>query len=142
MIFGTVLLAQLLWTWHSVAELTRDGARYAATHCYTDPTGSNVVQYMQTHVPPNLQIQQFEAGGSAQINVAYSSVDSQTGVSDFACASNSAACVPDLVSVSVTNYQFQPYAILLRSITMPSFLTTQAIGSAGFDETGQPGACP
>jgi Flp pilus assembly pilin Flp len=142
LIFGTVFLAQLLWVWHSIAELTRDGARYAATHCYTDQNGSNVIEYMQTHVPPNLQVQQFEAGGSAQMNVSYSSVDAQNGVTDFACAANSASCVPDLVSVSVTNYQFQPYSVLLRSVTMPGFLATQAIGSAGLDETGQPGACP
>jgi len=93
-------------------------------------------------VPPNLQMQQFQSGGSAQINVQYSSVDAESGQTAFACAANSAACVPDVVSVSVTNYQFQPYAVLLRSVTMPSFLTTQAIASAGFDETGQPGACP
>jgi hypothetical protein len=137
LIFGTLLLSQLLWVWHSIAELTRDGARYAATHCW-QPGGENVLQYMQTHVPPNLQMTAFQTGGTAQINIEYFSLDPDSGLlTPFTCANAcSTACVPDSVSISVTNYQFTQYATLLKSITMPPFLTTQSIGSAGCDETG------
>src|SRR5690242_7635536 len=33
-IFGVIYLAQMLWIWHSVGELSRAGASYAATHCW------------------------------------------------------------------------------------------------------------
>jgi hypothetical protein len=29
-----IFTAQLLWIWHSVVDFTRDGARYATTHCW------------------------------------------------------------------------------------------------------------
>ena len=48
--FAIVYTAELLWVWHSVVEFTRDGARYAATHCWQGD-GSNVTAYMRTHVP-------------------------------------------------------------------------------------------
>ena len=32
--FMTIFVAEMLWIWHSVADFTRDGARYAATHCW------------------------------------------------------------------------------------------------------------
>ena len=33
---------QMLWIWHGVVDFTRDGARYAATHCWMGDS-SNVV---------------------------------------------------------------------------------------------------
>src|ERR1035441_514690 len=32
--FMIIYTSELLWIWHSVADFTRDGARYAATHCW------------------------------------------------------------------------------------------------------------
>ena len=32
--FMIIFTSELLWIWHSVADFTRDGARYAATHCW------------------------------------------------------------------------------------------------------------
>src|SRR5271163_231162 len=75
LVFGLIFVAQAYWVWHSIVELTRDGARYAATHCWVDDGGSNVVQYMQTNVPPNIDQAQFQAGGLAQINVNYFQLD-------------------------------------------------------------------
>jgi hypothetical protein len=133
-IFGILYLAQLLWIWHSVVEFTRDGARYAATHCW-QPGAQNVIQYMQTHVPPNVDQAEFQSGGSAQINVEYMQVDPSSGqLAAFNCAAGS-LCEPDAVTVSVTNYQFQHYVSLLKSITMPPFPTSQAMGGAGYDQT-------
>src|SRR5580698_10005945 len=78
LLFGIIYLAQLLWVWHSAVEFTRDGARYAATHCW-EPNGTNVLQYMQTNVPPNIDSAQFQSGGSAQINVLYYQRDPVSG---------------------------------------------------------------
>ena len=32
--FAIIFTSELLWIWHSVADFTREGARYAATHCW------------------------------------------------------------------------------------------------------------
>ncbi len=32
LLFAIIFVGQMLWVWHSVAEFTREGARYAATH--------------------------------------------------------------------------------------------------------------
>ncbi len=137
LLFGIVYVAQICWVWHSMVELTRDGARYAATHCW-EPDGQNVIQYMQSHVPANIDSAQFQAGGNAQITVQYSQIDPATGQTvDFGCdAGCSVTCVPDTVAVSVTNYQFQRYSSLLKSVALPPFTGAQAVSSNGCDETG------
>src|ERR1043166_8548267 len=61
--FMTIFVAEMLWVWHSVAEFTRDGARYATTHCWTSD-GSNVLQYIETHVPPMIDQAQFQSGAA------------------------------------------------------------------------------
>jgi hypothetical protein len=137
LLFGIVFTAQLCWVWHSMVEFTRDGARYAATHCW-QADGQNVIQYMQTHVPLNIDQAAFQGGGSAQINIEYFQRDPDSGqLTAFSCGVDcSTTCVPDAVTVSVTNYQFQHYTTLLHSITMPPFPTSQAIASNGCDQTG------
>ena len=137
LLFGIVYVAQLLWVWHSVAEFTRDGARYAATHCW-EPNAQNVIQYMQANVPPNIDQAEFRSGGSAQINVRYLQRDPGTGaLTDFVCAVGcSPDCAPDAVTVTVTNYQFQHYVTLLKSITLPPFPASQSADGNGCDQTG------
>lgn len=133
--FGIMYLAQLLWIWHSMVEFTRDGARYAATHCWQSD-GENVIQYMQHNVPVNIDQAEFQSGGSANIMVDYFQTDPASGqLLAFNCAGGS-LCEPDAVTVSVANYQFQHYVLLLKSITMPPFPTSQAMGGAGYDQTG------
>ena len=131
LLFGIVFVSQICWIWHSMVEFTRDGARYAATHCY-DANG--VQQYMYAHVPPNIDSAQFQAGGSATINVSYFAYDPD--IYQYSTFSGCTACVPDAVAVTVTNYQFQRYTTLLKSIALPPFTGSQAIGSSGLDETG------
>ena len=42
--FMLVFVAEMAWIWHSVVDFTRDGARYAATHCWEpDGSASNVI---------------------------------------------------------------------------------------------------
>jgi hypothetical protein len=136
LLFGIIYVAQLLWVWHSIVEFTRDGARYAATHCW-EANGQNVIQYMQANVPANIDQAEFQSGGSAQIDVQYFALDpgGSGQLVAFACAAGS-LCEPDAVTVGVTNYQFQHYVTLLKSIAIPPFPTSQAVGSAGYDQTG------
>jgi len=136
LLFGFIYLAQLLWVWHSIVEFTRDGARYAATHCW-EADGNNVIQYMQANVPANVDQAEFQVGGSAAINVQYTELDpgGSGELIPFACGAGS-VCEPDAVTVSVAGYQFQHYVLLLKSIAIPPFPTSQAMGSAGYDQTG------
>ena len=141
--FGIMYIAQLLWVWHSMVEFTRDGARYAATHCW-ETGGENVLQYMYSHVPVNIEQAQFsQANANAAVVVNYYSVDPDSGaLSDFSCDSDcSAGCIPDVVTVSVQNYTYGKFFTFLKlpGVAMPAWPTTVPIESAGCDPAS--GAC-
>ncbi len=140
-IFGMLMVGQAMWTWQSVAALTRTGANYAATHCWQDGAGSNVISYMQSHVPPMIDAQQI-TNGPAQIQVQYWTEDSANHQTlPFDCAEScSNVCRPDAVTVTISGYQFQSLtrAVGLASISMPPFSTTMHIESSGVNpDTGE-----
>src|SRR5713226_9188559 len=69
--FMIVFVSQMLWTWHSVVDFTRTVAQFAATHCWEpDNSGSNVLAWATTHVPPMIDRGQFQSN-AAGITVAY-----------------------------------------------------------------------
>ena len=136
--FMIVFVAEMLWIWHSAVDFTREGARYAATSCWAlDGSASNVLGHMQS-VEPNV-MKQFQSAG-AQIQVAYFTQNPDGSVTPFdatACTGN--LCIPDSVSVGVSNYQFLPFSgfMKLPPVTMPAFTTTVPMESAGYqDATG------
>lgn len=133
--FAVVFASEMFWVWHSVIDFTRDGARYAASHCWQSGA-DNVLGYMRTHVPRMIDMDQFQSG-SAEISVQYFSRDPDSGtLVEFTCDGDcSAACVPDAVSVRINNYQFQRFVNFLRlpPVTMPDFRTSMPIESAGCD---------
>ena len=59
--FMVVFVSEMLWVWHSVVDFTRDGATYAATHCWMGD-GGNVTTYMTTHVPRMIDMERFQSG--------------------------------------------------------------------------------
>jgi hypothetical protein len=134
--FMTIFVAEMLWVWHSVADFTRDGARYAATHCWT-ADGSNVRGYMTSHVPPMIDQNLFQ-DGTAVINVEYFS---DGGVTPFDGNSCAGVCVPDSVTVSIANYQFLRFAAFMKlpPVTIPPFTTNIPMESAGFQDAS--GVC-
>lgn len=138
--FMLVFTAQLLWTWHSAVEWTRDGVRYAATHCYQNG-GANVRSWMRSHVPVHMDQQEFSSG-TAEIQIDYYSRNAETGALEvFACDGGdcSTECVPDAVTIRVNGYRFQMFMsyLGLPAIQMPNFMTSSPIESAGCDpETG------
>ena len=136
MTFMIIFTAQLLWIWHSIVDFTRDGARYATTHCW-QASGENVVAYMRTHVPIMIDMDQFQ-NGQAEITVKYFSRDPDTGgLVDFTCDGGecSADCIPAAVTVSVANYQFTRFMNVfgLPPVALPDFRTSMPIEGAGCD---------
>ena len=133
--FAIIFTSQLLWIWHSVADFTRDGARYAATHCWQGD-GSNVIDYMKANIPLMPDQNQFQ-NGPAQISVSYFSRDPDSGdLVPFSCAGDcSTTCIPDVVTVAVTGYQFSSFVTTLGipPINIPDFHTSVPMESAGCD---------
>src|SRR6478609_9446011 len=83
--FMVVFVSEMLWVWHSVVDFTRDGATYAATHCWMGD-GGNVTTYMTTHVPRMIDMDKFQSG-EAGLQISYFSQDPATGqLTPFACA--------------------------------------------------------
>ena len=140
LIFMIVFTSQLLWVWNSAIEWTRDGARYAATHCWQGGS-DNVLTYMRAHVPGNIDQDQFKSGAT-DITVTYYSRNADSGALDtFACDGGecSAECVPDAVRVSITSYSYRNFMsyLGLPPVAIPEFATALPMESAGCDpDTG------
>ena len=142
--FGIVYVSEMYWVWHSMAEFTRKGALYAVTHCWQQG-GGNVIAYMQQAVPVNIDTIQFQNGGTAQITVEYSAFSADSGAPALGaptCDPTNSICVPDTVTVSVTNYEFRRFVTFLNlpPVQMPDFRTSLAIQSGGADPDN-PGNC-
>ena len=147
--FGLMVVAELAWTYHSLVSLTRQGARYAATHCYLDAAGSNVTTWMRANSPPFIDRQQL--GGSAEIQVSYWMHDltdpTNPGMLPFECGGDACtpACQPDSVTVSVSGYRFTHLVTLIgmQPIQVPSFATTVEIESlGGYQDLDTPTSLP
>ena len=138
---GLFTFTEIAWTYHALVTLTREGARYAATHCWRDD-GSNVITWMQANAPPFPDRPQLASGG-IQIQVRYWMHDPVNHESaQFSCSAASACsaeCVPDSVTVSISGYEFNHFLTLLGlpALQVPPFSTTVEIEGAGANpETG------
>jgi len=134
--FMTIFVAEMLWVWHGVCEFTRQGAQYAATHCWQSDSG-NVISWMESNVPAILDQARFQTG-DAGITVQYFS---DGGVTPFTGDSCGGLCIPDTVSVSITNYQFVRFSSYMKlpPVTIPPFTTAVPMESAGFQDSS--GTC-
>lgn len=138
--FMVTFTAQMMWIWNSGVEWTRNGARYAATHC-AQGGGANVQNFMRQNVPTTVDQDQFQSG-AVTIQVQYFQRNAETGaLEEYECASEcSLECTPEAVTVRVQNYQFrgiQNY-LGLAPLSMPDWVTSVPIESAGCDpETGE-----
>jgi hypothetical protein len=133
--FALIYTSQLLWVWHSVNEYTRQGASYATTHCWESSAG-NVLDFMRTNIPAMIDQQEFQ-NGPVQIAVNYFSIDPSSGeLVPFQCDGDcSTGCIPDTVTVSISNYQYSTFvtSLGLPPVTIPNFETSLAMEGAGCD---------
>jgi hypothetical protein len=94
---------------------------------------------MQTHVPRMIDQQQFQ-NNAAGIQVQYFSQAADGTLTPLGgCSDGGAICEPDVVSVSVTSYQYTRFSSFFRlgSVQMPPFTTTVPMESGGYqDATG------
>ncbi len=131
---GLIVFAEIAWTYHALVTVTRQGARYAVTHCWQDETGSNVILWMQANAPP-FPDRPMLVSGEIPIQVQYWTHDTAGGQSvPFSCAGGcSPECVPDSVTVSIRGYQFNHFLPLLRlqPLSFPPLSTTIEMQSAG-----------
>jgi hypothetical protein len=128
-----VFTAQMLWVWNSAVDFTREGARYAATHCYQG--GTNVISWMAANTPIMFDRQQFR-DGQAEIEVTYYGRDADSGeLVEYECdgAECTRECVPESVKVRIANYQFGAFLsnLGLAPVQMPDFQTILPIESSG-----------
>jgi len=138
--FSLIAFSELAWTYHALAAITRMGAQYAATHCFQDDGGSNVVSWMQTNSPA-FPDRPLLVSGTIQIQVSYWTHDTEAHTSvPFSCAGGcSPDCVPDSVTVGITGYQYDHFFSILGlpPLQVPPFSTTVPMQSAGANpETG------
>jgi hypothetical protein len=134
--FMIIFTAQLLWIWHSVVDYTRDGARYATTHCW-QASSENVVSYMRTNVPLMIDMDQFQ-NGQADIQVTYYARNVETGVlEEFTCEGGECTteCIPDTVTVRIQNYEYRRFMSFLGlpPVQLPDFHTSLPMEGAGCD---------
>jgi len=132
--FMFVFACELLWVWHSVAEWTRAGAKYASTRCFQQD-GENVKQWMRANVPAVVDRDRF-GSGEVEINVEYFSADPATGEPlPFTCEAVecSPACVPETVRVTIANYEFRRMldVLGLPPVPLPDFRTVVSMEGAG-----------
>jgi len=132
--FMFVFACQMLWVWHSVAEWTRAGAKYAATHCF-QTGGDNVRNWMRANVPRMVDQERFRQG-EVEVNVEYFVQDPATGApTAFECqaADCSVECIPDQVRITVAAYEYRRmFDVLgLAPVPLPDFRTTVSMEGAG-----------
>ncbi len=131
-------IAQILWVWHSAVEMTRDGAQYAATHCYQN--GANVIAYMQRNVPVMPDRDEFRQGTVQYIVTYFGRAQETNDLSEFSCDSEcSLGCVPDVVKVQITGYEYRTFLTYfgIPPAVLPDFQSTIPMEGAGCDpDTG------
>ena len=88
------------------------------------------VSFMQSNVPLMPNQTQFQ-NRPVQITVSYFSEDPTTGIlTAFTCDGDcTTGCIPDVMTVSVTGFQFQPFS-MLPPITLPNFQATVPMEAA------------
>ena len=128
--FGLIEFARALWTWNTIVQATRAGARFAVVET-PNPSNNdaikNYVVYLNSTgtgdpVLPGLT--------TSNVTVSFRKIVLGTGAYDTAPLPSKFQA--DVVQVSITGYNFNfVVPIFGTSITLPAFTTTLAIEGLG-----------
>ena len=128
--FGLIEFARALWTWNTIVQATRAGARFAVVETpnpSNDDAIKNYVVYLNSAgtgdpVLPGLT--------TSNVTVSFRKIVLGTGAYDTAPLPTKFQA--DVVQVSITGYNFNfVVPIFGTSITLPAFTTTLAIEGLG-----------
>jgi len=128
--FGLLEFARALWTWNTIVQATRAGARFAVVETpnpSNDDAIKNYVVYLNSAgtgdpVLPGLT--------TSNVTVSFRKIVLGTGAYDTAPLPSKFQA--DVVQVSITGYNFNfVVPIFGTSITLPAFTTTLAIEGLG-----------
>ena len=122
--FGIIEFGRALWTWNTIVQATRAGARYAAVAL---PTGNDSeIKKVVVYNDPNAT-----AGTTPVVpGLTEANVTVQYLNNDGSVAANKA--VADLIQVSVTGYQFNFLVSLFGpQLSLPAFTTSLPLEGLG-----------
>jgi Flp pilus assembly protein TadG len=124
--FGIIEFGRALWTWNTIVQATRAGARYATVA--TPTSNDSEIKKMVVYNDPNA------GAGSTPVVPGLSETNVTVSYLMYnppgTVATNKAAA--DLIEVSITGYQFNFLVSLFGSqITLPAFKTTLPLEGLG-----------
>jgi len=133
-VFGLVEFARALWTWNTIVQATRAGARFAVveTPSTSDIEIKNYVVYLN---PSGTGDPVLPGLATSNVTVSFWRIDPNTG--NYVAPPNNGAGQPnkflaDVVRVGIAGYNFSfVVPIIGTSITLPAFTTTLSLEALG-----------
>ena len=122
LLFGIIEFGRALWTWNSIVQATRAGARFAVT---SDPTNTTAIKnWVVYHNSAGTGSTVVNGLSTSNVNVIFKSND---GTDMTATPYKS-----DMVQVGITGYTFNFIVPLFgANITLPPFTTTLPVEGLG-----------
>jgi Flp pilus assembly protein TadG len=122
LLFGIIEFARALWTWNTIVQATRAGARFAVVEvpdANDVPTKNFVVYYNAAGTGDPI----LPGLGTTNVSVAYLKNDGTAAASK---------AVADVVQVGITGYTFNFIVPFFGGgITLPAFTTTLTVEALG-----------
>ena len=123
-VFGITEFGRALWTWNTIVQATRAGARYAVVEAPTSDD-MNIMKFVAYNDPNANSSSKPVVPGLTEANVTVSYL-----MNDGTAAASKA--VADVIQISVTNYQFSFLVPLFGTgITLPPFKTSLPLEGLG-----------
>ena len=128
-VFGLLEFSRALWTWNTIVQATRAGARFAVveTPTATDVEIKNYVAYLNTTGTGDPVLPGLTA---SNVTVSFQKIDPSTG--SYVAPPGNNKFLADVVQVGITGYNFNfVVPIIGTSITLPAFTTTLNLEGLG-----------
>ena len=136
-----IFVAEMLWIWHGVVGFHARRRALSRPRTAGRRTAANVITYMQTHVPPMIDQDQFQTGATPIMQVQYFSLNADGATTAFntRCCAGLHAGRGQRQRHELSVLALLPAFSGCRRCTMPPFTTNLPMESAGFQDAS--GAC-